>query len=36
MAKTSKTRGFDNLEDPESYFGAGLAGARTNQTAKVA
>ena len=26
MAKTSKTKGFDNLKDPESYLVAGQGG----------
>jgi hypothetical protein len=35
MAKTSKTKGFDNLKDPENYLVAGPGGA-THQTANAA
>jgi hypothetical protein len=31
MAKTNKTKGFDNLKDPENYLVAGPGGA-THQT----
>jgi hypothetical protein len=35
MAKTSKTRGFEKLNDPEKYLVAGPGGA-THQTAEAA